>query len=197
MVSADTVSPPIPPERASSTAMVVGESRATKRASTWSVNGRLSWNLVSLGRRRFLPARMDASAAQYRSRPPLRLTSWDTVDGARWRRRAMSVKDSHASNPTRISSRSCALSTAPAMLGPPTDRRSGGAGHHDRSVATTVGIRHGICTRPAVENTHDVLACSAHQSTRRVEEAPAVSYTHLRAHETRHDLVCRLLLEKK
>src|SRR5450756_758709 len=27
--------------------------------------------------------------------------------------------------------------------------------------------------------------------------APAVSYTHLRAHETRHDLVCRLLLEKK
>src|SRR5450759_769388 len=28
-------------------------------------------------------------------------------------------------------------------------------------------------------------------------EACAVSYTHLRAHETRHDLVCRLLLEKK
>src|SRR5665648_608425 len=27
--------------------------------------------------------------------------------------------------------------------------------------------------------------------------APPVSYTHLRAHETRHDLVCRLLLEKK
>src|SRR5659263_161289 len=24
-----------------------------------------------------------------------------------------------------------------------------------------------------------------------------LSYTHLRAHETRHDLVCRLLLEKK
>ena len=24
----------------------------------------------------------------------------------------------------------------------------------------------------------------------------SVSYTHLRAHETRHDLVCRLLLEK-
>src|SRR5450756_2306215 len=32
-----------------------------------------------------------------------------------------------------------------------------------------------------------------------IEEEPpiAVSYTHLRAHETRHDLVCRLLLEKK
>src|SRR5450759_550083 len=27
--------------------------------------------------------------------------------------------------------------------------------------------------------------------------AATVSYTHLRAHETRHDLVCRLLLEKK
>ena len=30
-----------------------------------------------------------------------------------------------------------------------------------------------------------------------VVENVAVSYTHLRAHETRHDLVCRLLLEKK
>src|SRR5450756_2667637 len=37
--------------------------------------------------------------------------------------------------------------------------------------------------------------------TRRAKHAghspTAVSYTHLRAHETRHDLVCRLLLEKK
>src|SRR5665648_625737 len=32
------------------------------------------------------------------------------------------------------------------------------------------------------------------EGLRRVD---AVSYTHLRAHETRHDLVCRLLLEKK
>src|SRR5659263_315053 len=30
-----------------------------------------------------------------------------------------------------------------------------------------------------------------------VEAIRPVSYTHLRAHETRHDLVCRLLLEKK
>src|SRR5450756_2215335 len=30
----------------------------------------------------------------------------------------------------------------------------------------------------------------------RLGEMLAVSYTHLRAHETRHDLVCRLLLEK-
>src|SRR5450759_1061539 len=31
----------------------------------------------------------------------------------------------------------------------------------------------------------------------RREHLAPVSYTHLRAHETRHDLVCRLLLEKK
>src|SRR5665648_455595 len=31
----------------------------------------------------------------------------------------------------------------------------------------------------------------------RSNPAGPVSYTHLRAHETRHDLVCRLLLEKK
>src|SRR5659263_484570 len=30
-----------------------------------------------------------------------------------------------------------------------------------------------------------------------IETLAPVSYTHLRAHETRHDLVCRLLLEKK
>src|SRR5450756_2805172 len=30
-----------------------------------------------------------------------------------------------------------------------------------------------------------------------VVRTKTVSYTHLRAHETRHDLVCRLLLEKK
>src|SRR5450759_5989650 len=31
----------------------------------------------------------------------------------------------------------------------------------------------------------------------RTDASRSVSYTHLRAHETRHDLVCRLLLEKK
>src|SRR5450759_853097 len=33
--------------------------------------------------------------------------------------------------------------------------------------------------------------------TTKIDLAYPVSYTHLRAHETRHDLVCRLLLEKK
>ena len=32
---------------------------------------------------------------------------------------------------------------------------------------------------------------------RNIHASESVSYTHLRAHETRHDLVCRLLLEKK
>src|SRR5450756_2703444 len=34
-------------------------------------------------------------------------------------------------------------------------------------------------------------------SARVMNASGPVSYTHLRAHETRHDLVCRLLLEKK
>src|SRR5450756_2826673 len=43
-----------------------------------------------------------------------------------------------------------------------------------------------------------VLALAAGQhDVRRVDDDDTVSYTHLRAHETRHDLVCRLLLEKK
>ena len=37
----------------------------------------------------------------------------------------------------------------------------------------------------------------ADQETTRVPELVPVSYTHLRAHETVLDLVCRLLLEKK
>ena len=40
--------------------------------------------------------------------------------------------------------------------------------------------------------TYDVLLSDAF-----LDYLYSVSYTHLRAHETRHDLVCRLLLEKK
>src|SRR5450756_3049015 len=43
-------------------------------------------------------------------------------------------------------------------------------------------------------NQHRANPPSTSGSSRR---AMSVSYTHLRAHETRHDLVCRLLLEKK
>src|SRR5659263_648552 len=38
---------------------------------------------------------------------------------------------------------------------------------------------------------------SRREGMQRRRSLESVSYTHLRAHETRHDLVCRLLLEKK
>src|SRR5450759_5860110 len=41
------------------------------------------------------------------------------------------------------------------------------------------------------------VLCAEGLAMFRTLSAEAVSYTHLRAHETRHDLVCRLLLEKK
>src|SRR5665648_427341 len=48
------------------------------------------------------------------------------------------------------------------------------------------------------DSCHHVSACkSAHRKNMRSDLSAPVSYTHLRAHETRHDLVCRLLLEKK
>src|SRR5450756_3018833 len=47
---------------------------------------------------------------------------------------------------------------------------------------------------------HIVVCGDPHRNRLMVMEGghtQPVSYTHLRAHETRHDLVCRLLLEKK
>src|SRR5450756_2717106 len=41
------------------------------------------------------------------------------------------------------------------------------------------------------------VACGCCGRSPKPRRLLAVSYTHLRAHETRHDLVCRLLLEKK
>src|SRR5450759_5945482 len=48
-------------------------------------------------------------------------------------------------------------------------------------------------TRQVVSNLESVLAAAGAKLS---DVVSAVSYTHLRAHETRHDLVCRLLLEK-
>src|SRR5450756_2636082 len=45
-----------------------------------------------------------------------------------------------------------------------------------------------MCTRPSMPSSTRTNAPNG---------TSLVSYTHLRAHETRHDLVCRLLLEKK
>src|SRR5659263_741977 len=42
-----------------------------------------------------------------------------------------------------------------------------------------------------------LLRCENVENTFGSPRTATVSYTHLRAHETRHDLVCRLLLEKK
>src|SRR5450756_1765167 len=49
--------------------------------------------------------------------------------------------------------------------------------------------------RPALRQVPGVADVVSYGGT--IKEYQAVSYTHLRAHETRHDLVCRLLLEKK
>src|SRR5450756_3049723 len=49
--------------------------------------------------------------------------------------------------------------------------------------------RRAILTRPSFSTTY--------RRGQGLSRLGPVSYTHLRAHETRHDLVCRLLLEKK
>src|SRR5450756_2818244 len=51
----------------------------------------------------------------------------------------------------------------------------------------------GILSAIILEFSGGIRMSSAPQAT----SVGSVSYTHLRAHETRHDLVCRLLLEKK
>src|SRR5450756_3123067 len=47
-----------------------------------------------------------------------------------------------------------------------------------------------------VESEHKLTKAPPRFTDASIIAAMAVSYTHLRAHETRHDLVCRLLLEK-
>src|SRR5665648_251707 len=58
------------------------------------------------------------------------------------------------------------------------------------SAASDVYKRQGPASRQRTQS----AANAGYRSGRRNRP---VSYTHLRAHETRHDLVCRLLLEKK
>src|SRR5665648_496930 len=61
-----------------------------------------------------------------------------------------------------------------------------------------------VSTAGAAGSTYSIASAGAtrcascHRAhTAKAEYLLTVSYTHLRAHETRHDLVCRLLLEKK
>src|SRR5665648_1158009 len=74
-----------------------------------------------------------------------------------------------------------------------------------QSVRAKYGCRGHTIYRDA-DKPNDVTIVMDYESRERADEfmrdpslaaAMAVSYTHLRAHETRHDLVCRLLLEKK
>ena len=70
-----------------------------------------------------------------------------------------------------------------------------------------VTVRVGAVEHPMLpEHYIEWIALETAQGNQRKPLAPGqkpeavfmpVSYTHLRAHETRHDLVCRLLLEKK
>src|SRR5450756_1980282 len=57
-------------------------------------------------------------------------------------------------------------------------------------AALLIGFSVPAFSQPAAESS----ALSLQQAVKIALET--VSYTHLRAHETRHDLVCRLLLEK-
>src|SRR5450759_5876927 len=63
-----------------------------------------------------------------------------------------------------------------------------------------VSVSHDIAEADCVVGTgkelFDRMAAGTANATAAALRGP-VSYTHLRAHETRHDLVCRLLLEKK
>src|SRR5450756_1777396 len=67
-------------------------------------------------------------------------------------------------------------------------RRRGATGRGGRGAPSVVGRNRGRGTRHAA---------GPPAANPRPYGTRAVSYTHLRAHETRHDLVCRLLLEKK
>src|SRR5450756_3108350 len=68
---------------------------------------------------------------------------------------------------------------------------SGSGRHSARNRQVAQHLQHaGIATL-----LFDLLTAQEEQIDLHTREP--VSYTHLRAHETRHDLVCRLLLEKK
>ena len=64
-------------------------------------------------------------------------------------------------------------------------------------VALPAAIAFGVTIYSAVAPSHAALGALAGIVGATVIGLIAVSYTHLRAHETVLDLVCRLLLEKK
>src|SRR5450756_2766180 len=66
--------------------------------------------------------------------------------------------------------------------------------HHSDASHSVVAISKVSATRAGTDISQ--VSESSQESSMGTFPGP-VSYTHLRAHETRHDLVCRLLLEKK
>ena len=70
-----------------------------------------------------------------------------------------------------------------------------GAGQHGVATATVCALMNMECI--VYMGKTDVERQHINVEKMKMLGATAVSYTHLRAHETRHDLVCRLLLEKK
>src|SRR5450756_862026 len=65
-----------------------------------------------------------------------------------------------------------------------------------RRDGTGSGLSDQPSRNPSAEGGPDLPAAVADRVVLPLDQR-SVSYTHLRAHETRHDLVCRLLLEKK
>src|SRR5660397_271984 len=73
------------------------------------------------------------------------------------------------------------------------DKKNGGfVGQRDHYNREITGANKGV-----VLNTRLLWTFSAIGNFKQPEDVRSVSYTHLRAHETKANLVCRLLLEKK
>src|SRR5450756_517862 len=88
--------------------------------------------------------------------------------------------------PHRVQHAACLASSTPRASPPVTGVPESPAIAVSRTRRTLVfinSLQH-LLHRPGVSSSN--VSCQK-----------PVSYTHLRAHETRHDLVCRLLLEKK
>src|SRR5450756_2737622 len=111
-------------------------------------------------------------------------------------------------NPTERAKRGSKIHILVDQRGAPLAIDISGANQHDKwSVASLVV--HIAVRRPGSEqhfladkgydyaDVHDTVERAGYiKHIKHRRRRGAVSYTHLRAHETRHDIVCRLLLEK-
>ena len=70
-------------------------------------------------------------------------------------------------------------------------------GENGAGKSTLMKVLSGVYTRDSGTMKLFGQEITTDLTPKKAQEMGAVSYTHLRAHETRHDLVCRLLLEKK